>query len=99
MTNDEMIAVLQVAKEGKAIQCRYRDRVKYKDEWMTAEPHWNFPEFDYRVAPEPREFWVPEGYVPQWDRDYRLTILYAKSREECLAYWPRRKPVLFREVL
>ena len=56
---DHMIAVMQAAKEGKAIQRRYRTHpvtdVYWKD---TPKPDWNWTSFDYRVKPEPRRVWV-----------------------------------------
>lgn len=54
MTIDEMIAVLQAAKVNKPIQ------VRDGDEWVTvcSIPTWNFRDFQYRVKPEPREWWI-----------------------------------------
>lgn len=50
MTYDEMIAVLQAAKEGKKIQFKLRQESvrEYEDTF----PIWNFDGFDYRVKPE-----------------------------------------------
>lgn len=51
MTYDEMIAVLQAAKEGKTIQTKLkRTTIEYAD----TKPTWNFDLFDYRVKPEPK---------------------------------------------
>lgn len=55
MTPDEMIAVLEAFKEGKAIQGVSGDR------WFDIQgtPIWNFRNYSYRVKPaEPRELWV-----------------------------------------
>lgn len=52
MTYDEMIAVLQAAKEGKKIQCKLRQ--ESVSEYEDTFPIWNFDGFDYRVKPEPK---------------------------------------------
>ena len=57
MSIDEMISVLQAAKQSKQIQAR---RHGYKD-WhnCTDSPSWDFFSQDYRIAPEPREIYIP----------------------------------------
>lgn len=102
MSIDEMIAVLQAAKDGKGIECLHKE--KRHIGWYPCIPIWNFEKYDYRVAPEPREFWVPEHGVPLWKAgedfgNYGFDIYYAKSQAGCLAHWPNHKPILFREVL
>lgn len=55
MTHDEMIAVIQAHKDGKAIEFRY------DGEWKTCQdnnPLWNFTNNFYRVKPEPRVRWA-----------------------------------------
>lgn len=58
MTIDEMIAVLQAAKEGKAIQWRHRGTSD--QDWWNAPGNlgWNFDLHEYRVRPKPREVFV-----------------------------------------
>lgn len=57
MTTDEKIAVLQAHKAGKEIQ--YKSNWESGSFWRTKPiPHFNFFDFDYRVKPEPQEFWV-----------------------------------------
>ena len=63
---DHMIAVMQAAKEGKAIQRRHRHLHDIDVHWIDApKPSWNWTAFDYRVKPaEPRRIWVndyPDG--------------------------------------
>lgn len=63
---DHMIAVMQAAKEGKAIQHRNRHHRDIDMCWRDApKPSWDWPTFDYRVKPaEPRRIWVndyPDG--------------------------------------
>lgn len=57
---DHMIAVMQAAKEGKAIQRRHRTYRDMDGFWNDADSQrWNWSTFDYRVKPaEPRKVWV-----------------------------------------
>ena len=56
---DHMIAVMQAAKEGKAIQRHNRHHPDTDACWIDApKPSWDWPTFDYRIKPaEPRRFW------------------------------------------
>ena len=55
---DHMIAVMQAAKEGKAIQSRHRPSRDIDVCWRDApKPSWDWATFDYRVKPEPRRVW------------------------------------------
>lgn len=58
MTIDEMIAVLQAAKEGKTIQVKARISPKAMWGGTVYSPTWDFSNFDYRVKPQPREWWA-----------------------------------------
>ena len=58
---DEMIAVMQAARDGKRIECLYLRRSD--SEWIHVQAHplWNWEMFDYRVKPEPKlRPWKPE---------------------------------------
>lgn len=58
MIIDQMISVLQAAREGKQIE----RRVKGTKNWIDGTiPSWNFCDIEYRVKPEPREFWICES--------------------------------------
>lgn len=63
MTIDEMIEVLQAAKEGKQIE----KKMKFGKgaQWQRAgTPDWDFDCFIYRVKQEPMEYWAvidPDG--------------------------------------
>ncbi len=64
MTDSEIIAVVVAHQEGKKIQARrvYGKPHPWENlDWSDVNAHWQFAEFDYRVAPEPRkprEFWI-----------------------------------------
>ncbi len=60
MTYDEMIAVLQAAKNGEAIESRAAVGVGDWIKLITIRPSWNFAANEYRVAPKPRTFWAVE---------------------------------------
>jgi len=55
MNHDEMIEVIQAHKDGKTIQLRHKNQPKWVD---FSKPLWNFDNTDYRVKPEPREFYI-----------------------------------------
>ena len=60
MTIPEMIDVLSAYMEGKKIEVRPVVSPHYWSRSATT-PIWNFADYDYRVAPEPRkprEWWV-----------------------------------------
>ena len=52
MTVDEMIAVLQAAKDGAEIQIKSKMLNQWRD---IRSPMWNFYLADYRVKPAPQE--------------------------------------------
>lgn len=56
MTHGEMIAVIAAHRDGKAIQfCSF----DMGGEWRDADhPAWDFANYNYRIKPEPREWWV-----------------------------------------
>lgn len=97
MTHDEMIAVIQAHKDGKQVQHR-RKLGRPENQWgdSLVGPGWNFAEYDYRVKPEPREWWLlefPDG----------TTSVSLKTRDEAIEAQNysafRCKATLVREVL
>jgi hypothetical protein len=59
-----MIAVMQAAVDGKQIEWR---EALSRQGWRPAtEPWWNWSEFEYRVKPEPREWWIVSGKGGPW---------------------------------
>jgi len=50
------IAVMQAFEDGKVIESRMKP---LPDNWTVAKPPvWNWMSMDYRIKPEPREWWV-----------------------------------------
>jgi hypothetical protein len=49
-----MIAVMQAYADGKEIQYR---RIG-NGEWDDCKPRWDWAACEYRVKPEPREWWI-----------------------------------------
>lgn len=49
------IAVMQAAERGEKIEVRNLNQIQWT---RTNYPHWNWVDFDYRVAPKPQKFWV-----------------------------------------
>jgi len=55
-TLDEMIAVMQAAREGKKIEYRVIDSHYNEEKWYEcSHPGWDWTSYDYRVAPEQPE--------------------------------------------
>ena len=60
----KMIAVMQAYVDGSPVQSRLRSgsgRCEWQDDFP---PGWKWCDFDYRVKPKPREWWLtclPEG--------------------------------------
>jgi hypothetical protein len=82
MTIDEMIAVLQAAKAGKQIQFRWHSTAEWKD---MSKLVWDFENYNYRVKPEPREWWIMEGALqrehPRHDFNEEYRYRMRKVRE------------------
>ena len=53
MTHDEMIAVIQAHKEGKQIECTFKDVPSENWGYAGEQPSWAFNTYKYRVKPEP----------------------------------------------
>ena len=80
---DHMIAVMQAAKEGKAIQRRRRPHRDIDVCWRDApNPIWNWATYDYRIKPaEPRRVWL--NFYPTMGG--RSHVCY-NSREEAASF-------------
>ena len=80
---DHMIAVMQAANEGKAIQRRHRTHRNIDGFWKDVRSlRWNWATFDYRIKPaEPRRFW--RNWYPILGR---LSSALYDSREEAAKF-------------
>lgn len=61
MTHDEMIAVIEAHRDGKLVQYRYASSALRRDErWfdVSGSQTFNFQNHEYRVKPEPMEWWL-----------------------------------------
>jgi len=82
-TLQEKIAVMQAAAEGKKIEFRDLVYVAWAD---CPNPKWNWGYFDYRVKPEPREFWInlyPCNMYP-YDSKESADLCASTARLECI---------------
>jgi hypothetical protein len=61
MTTKEQIAVMQGYVDGKQVQMRL-----CSGKWTyITRPNWNWLENEYRIKPEPREWWISQDEVAQ----------------------------------
>lgn len=68
MTHDEMISVIQAHKEGKRIRFQSKLRPGIFGESRPGESMgWNFEEYNYAAAREPRKCWVKWSEDPNDD--------------------------------
>ena len=81
-TVKEKIEVMQAFEDGKQVEVT----ISGKSKWFNCgEPTWNWVASDYRVKPEPVEFWMnlyPDG---DWGRHYESkNEAIAGSSKNCL---------------
>lgn len=72
---DEMIKILNAYKEGKKIECRYKDR-SMSDSWSYIDvPAWNWEMYEYRVKQEPRRMTYKEvnDWLAKGNGRYKIT--------------------------
>lgn len=66
MTPQEIIDVVTAFRDGKRMEAKHKI---LGDSWnILAIPAWNFDEFDYRVAREPRRVWIHDDDIPKKQR-------------------------------
>jgi len=86
MTDAEIIAVVKAHMDGKSIE--HRARNSNNAPWLTSTPNWSFSDLDYRVKPEPREWWINRYADAYGDRVYATEELADNgasfSRLECI---------------
>ena len=51
----KMILVMQAYVDGKSIECKPSTQEHYM---RAGSPAWHFGAYNYRVKPEPREYWI-----------------------------------------
>ena len=58
MKSSEIIEVIKAYERGEKIECKNRSE-HLNDDWGLANsPTWNFAQYDYRVKPKIKEFWM-----------------------------------------
>lgn len=77
-TLDEMIAVMQAARDGKLIERRSWNANSLTGWYPAAEPTWDWGLWDYRVKPEPRKVPlgpedVPPGSLIRWSDSHEMS--------------------------
>jgi hypothetical protein len=93
MTIDEMIAVLQAAKDGKPIQ--FADKCNPSHWCNDSKPDWDFTSCNFRVKPpEP-----PECWLNIWLTDGSLGSSWLTEPEARHAANTRQRTVHMREVI
>ena len=84
MTIEEMIAVLQAAKEGKKIRFRNKGR----EDWYNIDNTvWNFEFCEYEAVKEPRHFWIniyPNGDRIAYPTKENADLQASTDRLECI---------------
>lgn len=55
MTTQEKIAVMQAHVDGKKVQFKLAKASAWSD---CTVPLWGWSEYDYRIKPEPRRWWI-----------------------------------------
>jgi hypothetical protein len=98
MTDDQILEVVAARKAGKQIQERHLDQ----EDWHNMRvPHgmWHFSMYEYRVAPEPREYAIlnynDKTDVWNWEQYNR----YIHSGNECAHQLKPNEVIRVREVL
>ena len=87
----ELLPVITAFAERKTIESRLNIRISPSDSWVIdLNPRWH-DDYDYRVQPPPREFWIA------WDENESWGTAYAIFPDLPLA--PGFRYVHVREVL
>lgn len=86
-THDEMIAVIQAHKEGKAIE--YSSLLRSYKEWkLTVSPEFNFGDFEYRIAqPKPEKVKVKGVWFCSEDGNVVYVAANSKAYDRYSSVW------------
>ncbi len=98
MTHDKMIEVIQAHRDGEKIERKMLGVAMAQWALCKTPQHsrFNFDEYDYRIKPEPREWWV--NFYPQFTSGL-IGSREAADTEAALQKMFRVKCVHVREVL
>lgn len=91
-TLEEMIEVMQAARDGKQIEFCPRSH-EHRGPWTpTSDPTWNWKTFDYRVAPEPwEEAWKVFRDTPRFCPEPKSASSFRAGFEAGMAYRKEQK--------
>lgn len=97
MTHDEMIAVIQAAKDGKVIESTFNDGLEI--DWSEDTEHqkdgFDFQSYIYRIKPEPRSLWVV-----RYENGKRDTVWDEKQHAEDRSKYIKKSTIHeYKEVL
>ena len=101
MTVQEMICVLQAFERGETIQYRRLEFSNNETCWFDLRPvggmfNCNFADYEYRVKPKPREFWVNKYSN---DRTASFTAYPTKEDADRFAFVSRIACIHVQEVI
>lgn len=88
MTHDEIIAVVAAHRDGKDIEAKHHEALVW-NLITNGHPRWDFPSYDYRIAPpKPREWWIniyPDGSKSRLHASKQIADDVAHARRtECV---------------
>ena len=81
----EIAPVLAAFAEGAVMECRYRKSNGRPNDWAVhTDEFFDYKEYEYRIKPGPREFWLdPADYEVWLDQD-TLPVPHAIKVREVL---------------
>jgi len=88
MDTKEKIEVMKAYDEGKTIEFSPRKSVYSRPKWdFCPNPQWDWIGFEYRVKPEPREWYInmyADGRVHMYDNKSEADWWAGSNRKECV---------------
>ncbi len=96
----ELLPIIQAFADGKGIQFRLNDPgVPGSEHWLSLPENENliltFPadDYEYRIKPKPREFWI-SNFPPDDDRSKYRTVYDGKGPPHYAENWIKVREVL-----
>ena len=78
----ELLPIIQAFAEGKAVQSRWlASQEQISNEWLDVEALGNIGAREYRIKPEPREFWLDPDDNEIWVQAAQPHAAAIKVRE------------------